>query len=289
MDNRAPPPGLTQVGGGPRVAHMKASLVFLFLLVAALPVSAKLITRPVNYEHAGVKLTGYLAYDDARTSQGKIPGVLVVHEWWGLNDYARGRAEQLAKLGYVAFALDMYGGGQTTTEAKQAGELAGHFYGQPLMAQRAQAGLDQLLQTSLVDPARVAAIGYCFGGSTVLALAYSGAPLTGVVSFHGGLLPPPADAAGKVGAKFLICQGAADPMVSAKELGAFTAAMNAGKYDYQLISYAGAVHAFTNPGADQLAAANGLTGAIGYNAAADHRSWAHLQLFLTEIFAEKKP
>ena len=268
---------------------MKLALALLSLLVVAAPVSAKLITRPVNYEHAGVKLTGYLAYDDAQTGRGKIPGVLVVHEWWGLSDYARGRAEQLAKLGYVAFALDMYGGGQTTTDAKKAGELAGHFYGQPLMAQRAQAGLDQLLQTGLVDPARVAAIGYCFGGSTVLALAYSGAPLAGVVSFHGGLLPPPTDAAGKVGAKFLICQGAADPMVSAKELAAFTAAMNAGKFDYQLINYAGAVHAFTNPGADQLAATNGLSGAIGYNAAADRRSWTHMQGFLQEIFGEKKP
>jgi dienelactone hydrolase len=268
---------------------MKISLALLALLLAALPASAKLVTRPVNYEHAGVKLTGYLAYDDARTGHGKLPGVLVVPEWWGLTDYARGRAGQLAQLGYVAFAIDMYGGGQTTTDAKKAGELAGHFYGQPLMAQRAQAGLDQLLQTGLVDPARVAAIGYCFGGSTVLALAYSGAPLAGIASFHGGLFPPPAAAAGKVGAKFLICHGAADPLVTAKEVADFTAGMNAGKYDYQFISYAGAVHAFTNPGADQLAAANGLAGAIGYNAAADRRSWAHLQLFLAEIFAGKKP
>jgi dienelactone hydrolase len=265
---------------------MKSLLAVVLLCTAALTASAKLITRPVAYVHAGVKLVGYLAYDDALTAHGKLPGVLVVHEWWGLNSYARGRAELLAKLGYVAFALDMYGGGQSTTDAKKAGELAGQFYGQPLMAERAQAGLDQLLGTGLVDASRVAAIGYCFGGSTVQALAYSGAPLAGIVSFHGGLIPVPADAAAKNQAKILICHGAIDPHVPAKDVAAFQDAMNAGKFDYQFISYAGAVHAFTNPGADQLAAA-GLPG-IGYNAAADRRSWAQMQGFFAEIFARKR-
>ena len=266
---------------------MKSLLALVLLGTAALTASAKLITRPVAYVHAGVKLEGYLAYDDALTAHGKLPGVLVVHEWWGLNSYTRGRAEQLAKLGYVAFALDMYGGGQSTTEAKKAGELAGQFYGKPLMAERAQAGLDQLLGTGLVDAARVAAIGYCFGGSTVQALAYSGAPLAGIVSFHGGLIPVPADAAAKIKAKILICHGAIDPHVPPKDVAAFQDAMNAGKFDYQFISYAGAVHAFTNPGADALAAAAGLPG-IGYNAAADHRSWAQMQGFFAEIFAAKR-
>jgi dienelactone hydrolase len=267
---------------------MKASLALLLLPTAALTASAAIVTRPLTYQHAGVKLEGYLAYDDTKTAQGKIPGVLIVHEWWGLNDYARGRAEQLAKLGYVAFALDMYGAGQSTTDAKQAGALAKQFYGNALMAERAQAGLDQLLQTGLVDPARVAAIGYCFGGSTVQALAYAGAPLAGIVSFHGGLIPVPADAAAKTRAKILICNGGKDSFVSAQDIDAFIKAMNAGKFDYQFISYAGAVHAFTNPGADALAAANGMQGSIGYNAAADHRSWAHMQAFFAEIFAEKK-
>jgi dienelactone hydrolase len=265
---------------------MKTSLALLLLLAAALPAPAGIVTRTVAYEHGGVKLAGYLAYDDTRTSHGKISGVLVVHEWWGLNAYARGRAEQLAKLGYVAFALDMYGA-ESTTDAKRAGQLAGPFYGSPLMAQRAQAGLDQLLRTGLVDPARVAAIGYCFGGSTVQALAYSGAPLAGIASFHGGLIPVPADAAAKTKARILICHGAVDPLVPAKDVEKFTQAMNDGKFDYQFISYAGAVHAFTNPGADRMAATNGLQGAIGYNAAADHRSWAHLRVFLEEIFAAK--
>jgi len=270
-------------------AGMKSTLLLLAALsaVAASPLAAKLITQPVAYEHAGVKLTGYLAYDDTKVSAAKpAPGVLVVPEWWGLTDYAKGRADQLAKLGYVAFAADMYGAGVTTTEAKKAGELAGPFYGSPLMAQRARAGFDQLVATGLVEAAHVAAIGYCFGGSTVQALAYSGAPLAGIVSFHGGLIPVPADAAAKTKAKLLICHGAVDPFIKPEELAAFTAAMNSGKFDYQFISYAGAIHAFTNRGADQLAVANGLTGGIGYNAAADKRSWAHMRTFLKEVLGQ---
>ena len=256
-------------------------------LAAALSLPAKLITKPVAYEHAGVKLEGYLAYDDAKASPGnKAPGVIVVPEWWGLNDYAKGRAEQLAKLGYVAFAADMYGAGVVTTDAKKASDLAGPFYGKPLMAERAQAGLDQLLATGLVDAPRVAAIGYCFGGATVQALAYSGAPLAGIVSFHGSLIPPSAEAAAKTKAKILVCHGAVDPFIKPEEIAAFTKAVDDGKLDYQFISYAGAVHAFSNPGADQLGKLNGLP--IAYNAAADQRSWAHMKAFFHEIFAVKK-
>jgi len=264
---------------------MKNLVALVLVCAAALSASAKIVTRPVAYEHAGVKLEGYLAYDDSRTAQGKQPGVLVVPEWWGLNDYTRGRAEQLAGLGYVAFALDMYGAGVNTLDPKKAGELAGQFYGKPLMAERARARLDQLLSTGLVDPARVAAIGYCFGGSTVQALAYTGAPLAGIVSFHGGLIPVPADAAAKTKAKILMCHGAVDPFVSRAELDAFMKAMNDGGFDYQFISYAGAIHAFTNPAADQVAAKTGLKG-IGYNAAADHRSWQHMRTFFEEIFGQ---
>lgn len=258
------------------------------LLGAGVALNAKIITKPVAYEQAGVKLEGFLAYDDAKVSSTKkAPGVLIVPEWWGLNDYAKGRAKQLAELGYVAFATDMYGGGISTTDAKKATELSGQFYGKPLMAERAQAGLDQLIASGLVETNHVAAIGYCFGGSTVQALAYSGAPLAGIVSFHGGLIPVPADAATKNKAKFLVCTGAVDPFVNKESLDAFTQAMNEGKFDYQLISYSGAIHAFTNPDADKAAAANGLTGKIGYNAAADHRSWAQMKVFFKEIFNSK--
>ncbi len=264
----------------------RLSLVAL-LLATAVALDAKLVTKPVAYEHAGTKLEGYLAYDDAKVSPGnKAGGVLVVPEWWGLNDYTKKRAEQVAGLGYVAFAVDMYGAGVVTEDPKKAGELAGQFYGKPLMAGRAQAALDQLLATGLVDPAHVAAIGYCFGGSTVQALAYSGAPLAGIVSFHGGLIPVPADAAAKTRAKILICHGAVDPFVKKEDVDAFQKAMNDGKFDYQFISYAGAVHAFTNPGADAIAAKTGLP--VAYNAAADKRSWAHMRAFFREILPAKK-
>lgn len=257
-------------------------------LWAGLSLSAKVVTKPVAYEHAGVKLEGFLAYDDAQVSAGKkAPGVLVVPEWWGLTDYAKGRAEKLAKLGYVAFAVDMYGAGVTTTDPTKAGELAGQFYGKPLMAERAQAGLDQLLASGLVDRERIAAIGYCFGGSTVQALAYSGASLAGIVSFHGSLIPVPADAAARTKAKILMCHGAVDPFISQAELAAFEKAMNDGKFDYQFISYSGAIHAFTNPDADKIAAETGLTGKIGYNASADRRSWSQMKGFFKEIFAKQ--
>jgi dienelactone hydrolase len=265
---------------------MKKLLPLLAFLSGVLAMHAKIITKAVAYEHGGVKLEGFLAYDEAKVSAtNKAPGVLVIPEWWGLTDYPKSRAQQLAALGYVAFAADMYGAGVTTEDPKKAGELAGQFYGKPLMAERAQAGLDQLLKTGLVDAARVAAIGYCFGGSTVQALAFSGAPLAGIVSFHGSLVPVPADAATKTKAKILMCHGAVDPFIKKEDIDAFTQALDAAKLDYQWVSYAGAVHAFSNPGADAIAAKAGIP--IAYNAAADRRSWAHLRAFFDEIFARK--
>ena len=257
-------------------------LAALLALVLAPAVSAKIITKPVAYEHNGVQLEGHLAYDDQKTSGAKLPGVLVIPEWWGLNDYVKSRARQLAELGYVAFVADMYGSGIVTADPKKAGELAGPFYGKPLFAERARAGLDQLLGQPFVDSARVASIGYCFGGAASQALAYSGAPLAGIVSFHGSLVPASPDAAAKNKARFLICHGAVDPFISKADLDAFLESMNTGKFDFQFISYADAVHAFTNPGADEIAA-QGLKG-VGYNAAADRRSWQHMKLFFDEIF-----
>ncbi|HVU17079.1 MAG TPA: dienelactone hydrolase family protein [Candidatus Didemnitutus sp.] len=265
---------------------MNLRLILPLIVAAGLtgPASAKIVTKTVAYEHAGTKLQGYLAYDDERIPAGRgAPGVLVIPEWWGLNEHARGRAEMLAQLGYVAFAADMYGNGEVTTKADRAKELSGQFYGKPLMAERAQAGLDTLLGTGMVDAKRVAAIGFCFGGSTVQALAYSGAPLVGIVSFHGGLIPVPADAAEKNKARFLICHGGSDPFVSKDAVDGFLKSMNEGKFDYQFVIYSGAQHAFTNPKADELAAANGLKG-LSYNAAADRRSWALMQSFFRELF-----
>jgi dienelactone hydrolase len=257
---------------------------FLFSLwgaaLLAVAANAKIISRPVAYEHAGVQLEGWLTYDDSRT--GHRPGVLVVHEWWGLNDYVKGRAQQLAEMGYVAFALDMYGKGVNTEDPKRAGELAGQFYGKPLMAERARAGLDQLLKTGLVNPKKVAAIGFCFGGATCQALAYSGAPLTGIVSFHGSLIPPPAGAPNQV--QFLMLHGAADPFITAEEITAFTKGMHAGGFKWTWVNYPGAVHAFTNPNADRIKAAHPEMSGIGYNEAAATASWKEMQKFIHKLF-----
>lgn len=257
------------------------------LLLPAL-MSAKIVTRPVAYEHAGVKLEGWLAYDAGKVSASNpAPGVLVLPEWWGLTDYPKARAEQLAELGFVAFAADMYGAGVTTDDPKRAGELAGTFYGKPLMAERARAGLDQLLATGLVADGQAAAIGYCFGGATAQVLAYSGAPLAGIVSFHGSLVPAPEGAAARNRARFLICHGAVDPFIKPEEIDAFMKSMNEGKFDYQFVSYAGAVHAFSNPKADEIARRSGIP--IAYHPAADRRSWAHMRVFFDEIFGARRP
>ena len=263
---------------------MSQLLSFALCLAMLSNASAKLVTKTVSYQDGAVQLKGYLAYDEAKAKQGKLPGVAIVPEWWGVNDYVKGRAQQIAALGYVAFVIDMYGEGQVTTDAKQAGAWSGQFYGKPLMATRARAGLDAMLASGLVDPAKVASIGYCFGGTTSLALAFSGAPLVAVVTFHAGLIPVPAGAAATVHAKFQINHGALDSFEKKEDLDAFLQGMNDAKFDYQFISYSGAVHAFTNPGADALAKANGMVGAIAYNEAADHRSFAAMREFLAEAF-----
>jgi len=266
------------------VLSMKAISLTLLILTSGIVAQAKLVTKTVSYQQNGTTLEGYLAYDDSVADKGKVPGIVVFPEWWGLNDYIKGRADQLASLGYVAFAADMYGGGQSTTEAAKAEELAGQLYGKPLMAERAESGLDQLLKTGMVDEGKVAAIGFCFGGAATLALAYTGAPLACVVTFHGGLIPPPADAAEKTKAKFLILHGALDPRVNKEAVDKFLKAMNDAKLDYQFIEYSGALHAFTNPFADKAHAA-GLEG-VGYNAEAAARSWNQMQVFFKEIFGQ---
>ncbi len=239
---------------------------------------AKVITKTVDYEQGGVKLKGWLAYDDSTTA--KRPGVLLVHEWWGLTDFVKGRAEELARLGYVAFAADMYGAGVSTEDPKKAGELSGQFYGKPLMAERARAGLDQLLATGLVAEGKTAAIGFCFGGAVSQALAYSGAPVTAVVSFHGSLIPAPAGASNK--AHILMLHGAADTFISADQIAAFQKSMKDGNFDWQWVSYPGAVHAFTNPGATALGKKYGMN--IAYNEAAATASWARMQEFFQTLF-----
>jgi len=183
----------------------------------------------------------------------------------------------------------MYGKGVLATDPEKAGELSGQFRGKSLMAERAQAGLDQLLGTGLVDPSRVAAIGYCFGGSTVQALAYSGAPLAGIVSFHGGLIPASDEAVAKNKAKILICHGAIDPSMKQDQIDAYLKSLNDGKVDYKFVAYAGALHAFTNPNADTIASENpSMKGFVGYSPSADRRSWEDMRAFFDEIFAPSR-
>ncbi len=250
--------------------------VFMLVLLPPSLCPAEIQTKAVPYQHGDVQLEGFLAWDDART--GKRPGVLVVHEWWGLNEYARDRARQLAALGYAAFAVDMYGNGQVTTHPDQAATWMKQVQADVKAWQaRALKGLAVLQSREMVDPQRLAAIGYCFGGATVLQLAYGGAGVKGVVSFHGAL-PLPSQAQ-SVKAKILIAHGNADPFLTEDHVRKFRRALDAANLDWQMVVYAGARHSFTNPGAD----AHGLD-ALKYDRQADERSWKQMQLFFEELF-----
>lgn len=256
---------------------MNTAVLAMVLMVAAIsPAHAEVKTEVVEYRHGDVVLEGYLAYDAAL--QGKRPGVLVVHEWMGHNPYVRKRAEQLARLGYVAFALDMYGKGVLAKDAKEAAALAGIYKGdRKLMRARAAAGLDVLRNRPETDRARLAAIGYCFGGTTVLELARSGADLVSVVSFHGGLDTPAPGDARNIKAKILALHGGDDPYVPAKQVEAFQEEMRKGGVDWQFVSYGGAVHSFTNPGSG-----NDISKGAAYNERADRRSWQAMKSFFEE-------
>ena len=249
----------------------------LILVAGALSAPAKIVTQTVAYQQGGVTLEGYLAYDDARA--GKQPGVLVVHQWMGLTDYEQNRAVMLAQLGYVAFCADIYGKGVRPQSIKDAGtEATKYKTDRTLLRQRVQAGLEQLKGNPRVDSARVAAIGYCFGGTAVIELARSGAALNGVVSFHGGLDSPTPTDGKNIQCKVLACHGGDDPFVPAKDLAAFEDEMRAANVDWRLIKYGGAVHSFTQPMAD-----GSLPGAK-YNERADRRSWLDMKNFFAEIF-----
>jgi dienelactone hydrolase len=259
-----------------------AMLAAAWILIVAPFVQAEVKTKTVTYEHGGVNLIGHLAWDDA--VPGKRPGVLVVHEWWGLNDYARKRAEQLAAMGFVAFAVDMYGEGKVTTHPQEAGQMAAAVRKDIKTFQgRAQAGLKVLQDHELVDARRIAAIGYCFGGATALVLAYTGADLAAVVSFHGALPVPGPDQAKAIKAKILICHGALDSFIPEATIQKVRDAFEQAKVDYEINYYGGAVHSFTVPDADKA----GMKG-IAYNAEADQRSWRDMLRLFGEVFATGK-
>ena len=255
-------------------------LSFGLFLVGLISTSAcaNVIVKAIPYEQGGVKFQGWLAYDDS--VQGARPGILVFPEWWGLTDYPKHRAQMLAQMGYVAFAVDMYGEGKTTDSADEAGKMMNGVEGDPsLMRARANAALDVLSKDSHVDPSKIAAIGYCMGGSVALELARSGARLTAVVSFHGGLATKNPDDAKNITGKVLVCTGGDDAFVPPTQVQAFEDEMRQGKVDYQIIVYGGAHHAFTNPDADRHHIDN-----IAYNAAADKRSWEAMQQLFHEVF-----
>ncbi len=253
--------------------------IVLLILVGIPPlVEAKVQSKVVPYSYGEESFQGFMAWDDSL--QGKRPGILVVHEWWGLNDYARSRAEQLAVMGYMAFAVDMYGKGKVTTHAEKAGEWAKQTTSNvDDWLGRAQEGLKLLQADPLVDSTRLAAIGYCFGGATVMQLVYGGAPVKGVVSFHGSLPLPSDSQTIPPSAKVLIAHGAADPFLTSDHIVQFKKALENVDIDWQMIQYGGAQHSFTNPSADQY----GLKGAT-YHKLADQRSWIHMQQFFDELF-----
>ena len=247
------------------------------MMLAAAAAGAEVRTKTVEYTQGDTVLEGTMAWDDA--VRGPRPGVLIVHQWMGLTEYETARAQQLAGLGYVAFAADVYGKGVRPKNAAEAGALAGKYKtDRNLLRARVAAGLAALRASGLADPRRLAAIGYCFGGTSVLELARSGAEVAGVVSFHGGLDSPDPSAGKDIKAKVLVLHGADDPYNSAKDISAFQEEMRSGRVDWQMISYGGAVHSFT-----QKEAGNDPSKGAAYNEAADRRSWQAMKDFLAEV------
>ncbi len=260
------------------LSPMKHLLCSILVLLCVMKSLGAIHTETVDYREGNVILEGYLAYDDSTTNQR--PGILIVHQWMGITDYEEMRAKMLAQMGYVAFCADIYGKGNMPTNLKEAGALAGKYKSdRQLLRARVNAGLDELKSNEFVDPNRVAAIGYCFGGTTVIELARSGAQLNGVVSFHGGLdSPTPAD--GKnIKCKVLALAGANDPLQKPDDLAAFEKEMRDANVDWQIVFYGGAVHAFTQPFVDKL-----NLPALKYNEKADKRSWQAMKDFFGEIF-----
>ncbi len=254
---------------------MKSVAALLVGLVFCASGEAKMVSKMVEYKDGDQVLEGYVSYNDKGANK---PIVVVVHEWMGLTDYVKTRADKLAKDGYLAFAADIYGKGLRPKDQKEAGALAGKYKAdRPLLRKRIQLAVDTAKLQPKADANKIAAIGYCFGGTTVLELARSGADIDGVVSFHGGLdTPMPAQA---LKPKILVLHGADDPYVPAKDVIAFEEEMKKSTANWELVKYSGAVHSFTNP-----EAGNDNSKGAAYNEQADKRSWVAMSNFLKEIF-----
>jgi dienelactone hydrolase len=239
----------------------------------------KLKEENITYTGDSITMNGYVVYDENK--EGTRPGILVVHEWWGLNDYAKMRARELAKLGYVAMALDMYGNGKQADNPDSAAKFSGPFYSDPQMAKRRfDAALDRLKTYSQVDGNKIAAIGYCFGGAQVINMAKLGDDLAGVVSFHGNFNEVPTNK-DLLKAQILVCHGAADPFVPQAEVERFKKQMDSIGAKYIFKAYEGATHAFTNPNATAMGEKFKIP--IKYNAAADSASWKDMRDFFDKI------
>jgi dienelactone hydrolase len=257
---------------------MKAFKYFILFLSMSLSAGAELKRQTVEYSHGDAVLEGYLVYDDA--VRDRRPGVLVVHEWTGINENVKNHADAVAALGYVAFAADIYGKGIRPATTEEAAAQASIYKGdRRLMRERVRAGLDFLRNQPAVDAKRIAAIGYCFGGTTVLELARSGADVLGVVSFHGGLDTPDIGDARQIRAKVLVLHGADDPYEPKEKIDTFLKEMKDAGVDFQMIFYGGAVHSFTNP-----FAGNDPSKGAAYNEKVNKRSWEAMRFFLSEIF-----
>jgi dienelactone hydrolase len=265
---------------------LTTALAAFFLAWSAVGITASAPAtdgKAVQYKVQDVVMEGYLVHNKHIT--GKHPGVLVVHEWWGLNNYARERARMLADLGYTALAVDMYGGYKVADHPDDAGKFSSELMKNFDVAKdRFIAAMDVLKKDASVDPSMIAAIGYCFGGGIVLNMARQGADLRGVASFHGNLAAVKPARPGSIKAKILVLNGGADSFTTPQQIADFKKEMDAAGADYRFISYTGAMHSFTNPEADELAKKFKMP--IAYNADADKQSWEELQKFLKEIFKQ---
>lgn len=263
---------------------MNKFLLFAGLMFSATAAMAAIQGKEVSYSVNGTNLKGYIAYDDA--AKGKRPGVLVVHEWWGHNEYARKRARMLAERGYTALAVDMYGDGKQAHHPDDAGKFAGEVAKDaPLAKARFEGALELLKKESTVDAANIAAVGYCFGGSVVLNMARIGEPLKAVMSYHGGLGTDHPAVANMIKARVASFTGEDDPMIPAAQVAAFKQEMEKAGVTYKAVTYPGAKHSFTNPDADKFGQEFKLP--LAYNAAADKASWDEGLAFLADAFKRK--
>jgi len=264
---------------------MKNLIIILFVLFISFGCSKKdeksIVTKEVSYTADGTTLKGFLAYNE--NQEGPRPGVIVVHEWWGHNQYARKRAAMLAELGYIALAIDMYGDGKQAGHPDDAGKFAMAVMQNMSTAKaRFDAGVKLLKEQPQTDPTKVAAIGYCFGGGVVLRMAVAGDDLAGVVSFHGSLPTDSVSNPKQVKTKLLVCNGADDKFVPTEQIDAFKKAMVDAGINFKFVNYPEAVHSFTNPDADSLGKKFNMP--LAYNMKADEQSWADMKGFFNEIF-----